>query len=66
MNHIIYIDRHFDKNLMRVETICRSKVYRVSSSYTPSGLKKYVRVWNTRLNKMVDIRFDTDLVEVID
>lgn len=66
MNHIIYIDRHFDKNLKRVETICRSKVYRVSSSYTSSGLKKYARVWNTRLNKMIDIRLDTDLVEVID
>ena len=66
MNHITYIDRHFNKDLKRVETICRSKVYKVYSSYTPSGLKKYARVWNNRLNKMIDIRLDIDLVEVID
>jgi hypothetical protein len=49
-----------------VENICRSKVYKTYSAHTPSGLKRYARVWNTRLNKMVDIRLDTDLVAVID
>lgn len=66
MNHIAYTDRYFRKNLQRVEVICRSKVYKTYSAHTPSGLKHYVRVWNTRLNKMIDIRLDTDLVAVID
>lgn len=66
MNHITYIDRHFGENLQRVETICKSKVYRTYSAHTPSGLKKYARVWNNRLGKMVDIRLDIDLVAVID
>jgi len=66
MNHIIYTDRYFEKNLQRVEVICRSKVYKTYYAHNPSGLKQYARVWNTRLNKMIDIRLDTDLVEVID
>ena len=66
MNHITYIDRYFGKDLQRVENICRSKVYKTYSGYTPSGLKQYARVWNNRLGKMVDIRIDTDLVAVID
>ena len=66
MNHITYIDRYFGENLQRVENTCRSKVYKIYSAHTPSGLKQYARVWNTRLNKMVDIRLDTDLVAVID
>ena len=66
MNHIAYTDRYFRENLKRVETVCRSKVYRTYSAHTPSGLKHYARVWNNRLGKMVDIRLDTDLVEVID
>lgn len=66
MNHIAYTDRYFGKNLQRVEVICRSKVYKTYSAHTPSGLKQYARVWNTRLNKMIDIRLDTDLVAVID
>ena len=66
MNHITYIDRYFGENLQRVETICKSKVYRTYSAHTPGGLKKYARVWNNRLGKMVDIRLDIDLVAVID
>ena len=66
MNHITYIDRYFEKNLQRVEDICRSKVYKTYSAHTPSGVKQYARVWNNRLGKMTDIRLDTDLVAIID
>jgi hypothetical protein len=66
MNHITYTDRYFGENLQRMENTCRSKVYKTYYAHTPSGLKQYARVWNTRLNKMVDIRLDTDLVAVID
>ena len=66
MNHITYIDRYFGENLQRMENICRSKVYKTYSSHTPSGVKKYIRVWNNRLGKMIDIRADIALVSVID
>ena len=66
MNHITYIDRYFGENLQVVKQTCRSKVYKTYYAHNPSGVKQYARVWNTRLNKMIDIRLDTDLVEVID
>ena len=72
MNHIIYSDTYFtgavDENnhLIRTTDECRSKVYRTYSAHTPSGLKKYAKVWNDRLHKVIDIRLDTQLVAVID
>lgn len=66
MNHITYIDRYFGENLQRIETICRSKVYKTYLAHNPSGVKKYIHVWNNRLGKMIDIRADIDLVAVID
>ena len=66
MNHIIYRDWTFDKNMNRVETQCRSKVYGTFSQHYPSGVKKMARVWNDRLHMVIAIRLDTDLVAVID
>lgn len=66
MNHIIYIDRTFDSNMNAVEIQCKSKVYGTFSAHYPSGVKKMARVWSKRLNKMVAIRLDHDLVSIID
>lgn len=66
MNHITYIDRYFGENLTEIKEICKSKVYGTYSCRYPSGMKTMIKVWNTRLNKMVSIRKDTELVEVID
>ena len=66
MKHVKYIDRHFDENLKTVETICTSKVYEVRPVRYPSGMVTKVKVWNTRLNKMVYVREDNDIIEVID
>ena len=66
MNHIIYIDRTFDNNMNTIETQCKSKVYGTFSARYPSGVKKMARVWNKRLNKMIAIRLDHDLVSIID
>ena len=66
MNHIIYIDRTFDNNMNTVEIQCKSKVYGTFSAHYPSGVKKMARVWSKRLNKMVAIRLDHDLVSIID
>jgi hypothetical protein len=66
MNHIIYIDRTFDSNMNTVEIQCKSKVYGTFSAHYPSGVKKMARVWSKRLNKMIAIRLDHDLVSIID
>jgi hypothetical protein len=69
MNHITYIDRYFtaeDNKVVEVKEIRKSKVYGTYSCRYPSGMKTMIKVWNTRLNKMVSIRKDTELVEVID
>jgi hypothetical protein len=66
MNHIIYIDRTFDSNMNTVEIQCKSKVYGTFSAHYPSGVKKMAHVWSKRLNKIVAIRLDHDLVSIID
>ena len=71
MKHITYIDRYFtsnaaNDNIIEVKEIHKSKVYGERQVRHPSGWKTYIKVWNTRLNKMVEIRKDTELVEVID
>ena len=65
MNHITYIDRYFVE-AKEVKEVRKSKVYGTFSQRYPSGVKTMIKVWNTRLNKMVVIRKDTELVEVID
>ena len=70
MKHISYIDRYFDGSLTNgrlteIKEIRKSKVYGERLAHSPSGWKTFIKVWNTRLNKMVEIRKDTDLVEVI-
>ena len=65
MNHITYIDRYFIEG-KPAEAIRSSKVYGTYTTRYPSGIKTMVKVWNTRLNKMVSIRKDCDLVAVID
>lgn len=71
MKHITYTDKFFksvDANSLpqQVSEIRRSKVYGTFLQWFPSGQKTMIRVWNTRLNKMVVIREDIDLAEVID
>ena len=66
MNHVTYIDRYFGENLQRIEEVKKSKVYKTYTAQYPSGKVQMIKVWNTRLNKMVDIRADHDLVAVID
>lgn len=71
MKHITYIDRYFTSNatndgIIEVQEVHKSKVYGERQVRFPSGWKTYIKVWNTRLNKMVEIRKDTELVEVID
>lgn len=72
MNYIIYSDTYYtgavDENnhLIRTTDECHSKVYRTYSARTPSGFKKYAKVWNDRLHRVIDIRLDTQLVAVID
>ena len=72
MKHIIYKETYYtgavDANNHLIETtrVQRSKVYKEFSCHYPSGVKKMAKVWSTRLNKMVDIRLDIQLVEVID
>ena len=72
MKHITYIDRYYtgavdaDNHLIETKEIRKSKVYGERSARHPSGWKTYIKVWNTRLNKMIEIRKDTELVEIID
>lgn len=72
MNHITYTDTYYtgavDANghLVQTTEIRKSKVYGTFSKHYPSGVKTMIKVWNTRLNKMVVIRKDTELVSVID
>ena len=72
MKHITYIDRYFtgavdaNNHLIETKEVRKSKVYGTYSVRYPSGMKTMIKVWNTRLNKMVSIRQDTELVEVID
>ena len=66
MKHITYIDSYFGENLQRINEVRKSKVYGEYQVRYPSGVKTMIKVWNTRLNKMVSIRKDTELVAVID
>ena len=72
MKHITYKDTYYngqvDENnhLVQVTEIRKSKVYKEFTCHYPSGVKSMAKVWNTRLNRMVDIRLDIQLVEVID
>ena len=66
MKHVIYIDEYFGENLTRICREQKSKVYGETSTRYPSGWKTLVKVWNTRLNKMVWVRKDNDIVAVID
>lgn len=72
MKHITYTDTFFtgavdaNNNLEQVTEIRTSKVYGERQVRYPSGKKTLVKVWNTRLNKMVEIRKDTEMVSVID
>ena len=65
MNHVIYVDRLFvdGKEVMREQ---KSKVYGVYLVRYPSGVKEMVKVWNTRVNKMVSVRRDSEIVAVVD
>lgn len=72
MKHIIYRETYYtgevDANNHLVQTTReqRSKVYKEFTCHYPSGVKQMAKVWNTRLNRMMDIRLDIQLVEVID
>ncbi len=72
MKHITYTDSYYtgaaDANghLIQTTEIRKSKVYGEYQVRYPSGIKTMIKVWNTRLNKMVSIREDTELVSVID
>lgn len=72
MKHITYKDSYYtgtvdaNNHLVQVTEIRKSKVYGTYSTRYASGWKTMIKVWNTRLNKMVSIRKDTELVEVID
>lgn len=65
MKHITYIDRYFVAG-KETKEIRRSKVYGEFQAGYPSGWVTLIKVWNTRVNKMVYIRKDCELVEVID
>lgn len=66
MKHVKYIDRYFDENLNSIKNECVSKVYDVRPVRYPSGMVTKVKVWNNRLNSMVYIRADREIIEVID
>jgi hypothetical protein len=72
MKHITYKDTYFtgevdaNNHLVQATEIHKSKVYGTYTVRYPSGIKTMIKVWNTRLNKMVSIHKDTELVEVID
>ena len=54
--HVIYIDRFFNgESLHAVEREQKSKVYKTYTFHSASGPKVGVKVWNTRLNKMVEV-----------
>ena len=72
MKHIIYTETYYtdevdaNNHLVQTTRTQRSKVYKEFSCHYPSGVKKMAKVWSTRLNKMIDIRLDEQLVTVID
>jgi len=65
MSHVIYVDRHFvdGKEVKREQ---KSKVYEIYNVRYPSGMKEMVKVWNTRVNKMVSVRMDSEIIAVVD
>lgn len=64
MSYIIYKDEYF-QNGQRVVEEKRGKVYDTYSKRFPSGYVKMIKVWSTRLNAMMSIRADHQLVSVI-
>ena len=72
MKHIIYKETYYtgevdaNNHLVQATREQRSKVYKEFTCHYPSGVKQMAKVWNTRLNRMMDIRLDIQLVEVID
>lgn len=66
-HHVIYIDRHFtaENGLTAIEREQKSKVYGVYGFRSASGPKVAVKVWNARLNKMVEVD-NRYIVSVVD
>ncbi len=71
-HHVIYKVETIRVNEVNGKTVVtcttkeyRSKVYRYFNSWMPSGQHGFVKVWNTDLNKMVEV-IDRDIIKVID
>lgn len=66
MKHITYIDNYYNEKMEFISEVRKSKVYGTYTKSFPSGQTTIIKVWNTRINQMVSIRKDTQLVKVID
>jgi hypothetical protein len=64
MSYIIYKDEYFE-NGVKMFKEQQSKVYGTFTKRFPSGNVKMIKVWSTRLNAMINIRADHQLVSVI-